>query len=189
MGRRWTKDEVDRFSDVWESGKYSLKDMAAMFERGERALKVYASKLGLPSHRDCTAYITKQQITDAFGYDTKSIYSVFGTLKFRRKYNGKKLVYHVTPTSFWLWAYENRERVDFSRYTYGLIGDEPKWLANEMKIDKRKITRRLWLGEHDAVLRAMYYTNKTNQDIADRLDRTVVAIESRIRKLRRYGLL
>lgn len=189
MNRKWTISEIEYLENEW--GSQSVPAIAKALDRTEIAITNKAWKLGLGRFTMSGDYITLYELFEALGYKAYTgtfKYFTNNGLPYRvQKVHNSKRVRVININSFWKWAEENKEIIDFSNTKENFLGKEPKWVAEKRKLDfinPNKKSIRKWTKEDDERLIFMCNSGKYScHEIAETLNRSRQAISSRASKL------
>ena len=115
MNRKWTKSEIEYLENEW--GSQSVPAIAKALDRTEIAVTNKAWKLGLGRFTMSGDYITLYELFAALGYKAYTgtfKYFTNNGLPYRvQKVHNSKRVRVININSFWKWAEENKEIIDF----------------------------------------------------------------------------
>ena len=189
LGRNyhWTEDEVNYLIEKW--GTISIKSISKHLNRSENAIYNKAYKLGLRRQLESGEYITVRQLFLALGYnafDSSKLNSWVKNRKFPIKYKlvRKRRFKVIYIDDFWKWAEENKNFIDFSKFTRYILGKEPTWVESKRQSDILKSSKYKtlkWTQKEDDYL--IFLVNQfkyTYQEISQLTGRTVGAISRRL---------
>jgi hypothetical protein len=187
----WTKEELDYLQDSW--GTVSIKGIANHLGRSTNAVKLKAQRVGLQDPRMCFDGITVNQLALALNISYSILKNWIKLYNFpaRRKIFAKEnRVLVITYQSFWKWAEQNKQMIDFARVEPNILGPEPDWVktkrgADLIKAQKiKKSYNNPWTKDEDNTLRGMLNAYMyTYPEIASRLNRSEGAVKRRIKDL------
>lgn len=183
MGSTWWSEEEKVFLQE-NYGVKTNKYIAKKLKRTEVAVAVKASKLHLS--KDNSDFISLYQLSIALGFEKS-----YSSIKKKFLDNGLKVTKDnkLKIETFWKWAEDHKQILNFSKFEKNLLGIEPKWVDEKRKADlsnPRKISNnRPWTKEDDSLLiqktKSCRYTYK---DLARDLKRTENAIKRRLYTLK-----
>jgi transposase-like protein len=182
--KKWTQEEIDYLMDHWGTG-LNIKWLATRMHRTVEGVIKKARKLKLGAYLNAGESITYGEFARAFGiYQTFQWYKdklIKAGLPVHYKQIHTKKVTMVNLEKFWKWAEKNREALDWSKLEINILGEEPKWVDEQRRMDyinKPNYTKKWTKAEHQSLI---YYIEKgmTMEEIAQKLNRTESAIERR----------
>lgn len=189
--RRWTKDEIEYLEDRW--GIIPIPCIAKNLNRSIESIKNKAYRIGLERHLHCREEITINQLFIALGISGSYSYSLNRMLNrglpVIKKKSITKIYKMIKIDSFWEWAEQNRDILNFAKFSKGDLGKELDWVEEKRKADKLNPSKnshnRRWSKEEDNLLISKVKSNRyTYSDLSSDLNRTENAIKRRLQDLK-----
>ena len=182
--RKWTEKEINYLLEKW--GSSSIEKIAKYLKRKETAVIVKARKLGLKTLYK-GEYLTTPDIAAILGITQQTVWKWIKTNKFKisKKNILNRKMYLITLENLIKWLKDNQDSWDASKVELYALGIEPKWLIEKRKIDAKKYKKRYkaWSKNEDFQLINMYKLGYRAKDIAKEINRSVPAVNHRIRRL------
>lgn len=186
--RHWTAEEMNYLESKW--GQYSLATIAQKLGRTEHAIRKKAYKLRLGHQLDTGGTMSARALLSALGYlDCTDSYAdvmrkwLANGLPVSYRRCGKMLYYRIHLDSFWRWAEQHRDMLNFARFEKGALGEEPGWVSAKRARDARVPRNRYaaWTAHEDELLRTLLgQYSHTVHELAKVFQRSDAAIEGRI---------
>lgn len=192
-GYRWSKEEIKVIDEMY--GNSSIGSIKAKLKAVSGKSRTYdsirkkAQKLGFGSARSRNEFITAKVLAECMGY---SKYTVFKSWeKWGLKIHlivitNRKKISKINVDEFWEFAYENRDRIDFSEYQRGSLIPEPSWLKEELQREQKRA--RASLDKHKETqiisLRKLGFKNK---EIAQKVGITDARLHTALRSIHKRG--
>ena len=186
IGRTWTLQEERYLQENW--GTLSVETLAKNLERSENAVIVRKCKLGLGAFLDNGDYVTWNQLMRAIGYRNANSYQLISWVEKRgcpvhtKRVNNNSFKI-ILLDEWWIWAEENRDLLDFSKFEENVLGMEPEWVKKQRRHDiekNRKYIKTPWTRAEDDKLRRLVEKQKyTYDELSKMLRRTNGAIQRR----------
>lgn len=186
MNRRWTAEEEQYIDDNW--GIVAIKGIAKKLNRTVNAVNIRASKMGKGPFVESGEYITLNELAKQFGRTSINNYTKISWIKNRsfpvkkQKIN-KAYVRIVHLDSFWKWASENKNFLDFATLEKNALGKEPDWVDKQrsVSIKQSRIVRcGKWTEVEELQLKTLLNSQKYSyKEISEKLHRTCGAIQKR----------
>ncbi|MDU9693949.1 HTH domain-containing protein [Priestia sp. SB1] len=154
---------------------------------GRKKIRRKIEKENLGSTTEYAGLITAHKLSQILNVDTHTVLKWIKTkeLPHKRvilKYKKEHLMIDIPK--FWRWAEDNKHLVPFHKMERRVLVPEPKWLEEEIKKKILSIPQRQgksWTTEEEnQLLYLKYGLHLSNNEIAERLNRTKVAIKRRI---------
>lgn len=188
--RHWTEKEINYLKEKW--GVLSMKTLSKKLNRTIPAIRNRAVRLKLGSHLLGDGHITVRNLIELIGQKCNITCYLRKFEKnncpIKKKLIIEKRIRVIYIDEFWEWAYKNRNILDFSRFPYGNLGPEPKWVDIKRRADRRKkatYKASPWTKEEDKRLLFLLRQHKyTRRDLAKKFNRTQGAIEKRMHDLK-----
>ena len=189
-GKKWTKEEETFLIDNW--GTLSVSTIAKKLGRTTNAVIVRKDRLGLGAFLQNGDYVTWNQLQHVIGTGNGGGYKMISWVKNRAfpvhtkrvKNNSYMIVY---LDEWWVWAKNNLDILDFSKFEENALGKEPDWAKDKRKHDyekSRKYINAPWTKAEDDKLRILLSKHKYSyDDISKIMRRTNGAIQRRISTL------
>lgn len=185
---KWTQEEIDYLYDSW--GSVSMKTIMKKLQRGRAAIEQKAEQLNLGSFFENGNYVTIGALRKALGYTHSHVFSEDWlrdkNFPIRSKVCEKRKLNIVYLDSFWKWAKENKNLLNFSKFEKYALGPEPKWVdekrKNDIKYNNNIYTK--WTDRDDQYLISLVDSCKyTLLDLSKILGRKEECIKARIYNL------
>lgn len=184
---KWSQGDIDYLSDKW--GTVSLKSIAKKLNRSENAVLLKVQRLELGAFLESGEYVTWNQFLIALGIQGGSGYKQISwvqnrtfPLKNKKVRNCSFKVVYVED--FWIWAEQNKDFLDFSKFEENALGKEPAWVKSKRKHDfiKNKAYKNTpWTKTEEAKLEKLLKDfNYTYLDLSRIFQRSTGAIQRRI---------
>lgn len=202
----WSEEEIEYLE--FNIGTWDLDRIAKKLGKTPEAVLSKADKLGIANTKVASGLLTMHEMAIALCVDDKTVKRLIvnhGLPAKQRDFriknkevdeNGKKktkrLFYYIDVKSFWKWAAENKDLINWHQVPKYALPIEPEWLDERRKEDYYKWLkrRRPWTPEQDTQLWSMYYQEGMAQkEIALLLGRPVRGVEKRLKRLREKKLL
>lgn len=184
--RKWTVEEEETLEELW--GKRSIELIAKQMKRTVFSLKVKAVRMGLGSmisnNYDVITVsdliellnVTRDRITITWvnhGLDLK-----------QKKLTDNKKYYYVTWKELWRFLEENQNEWDSRYLDKNILPKEPEWLIEKRERDltSNPLLYRYWSDEEIKTCEELFMQNKTYEQIAQALNRSVIAVCYVLRK-------
>ncbi|MDQ0149147.1 helix-turn-helix domain-containing protein [Eubacterium multiforme] len=186
--RKWTEKEINYLLEKW--GSSGVEKIAKYLKRKETAVIAKARKLGLKTLYK-GEYLTTPDIAAILGITQQTVWKWIKTNKFKisKKNILNRKMYLITLENLVKWLKDNQDSWDASKVELYALGIEPKWLIEKRKIDAKKYKKRYksWSKNEDFQLINMYKLGYRAKDIAKEINRSVPAVNHRIRRLDIWG--
>lgn len=186
--KKWTEEEELILQEQY--GVIPLYSIAKRLNRPVGGVKTKAYRLNLGRTTEASEYLTIKDLARAFKTDPTHVKKVWVDnrgLKVKYKIlNQKRKFYQVCLKDFWVWAKQNKEKLNFSKLEVGILGAEPAWVAEKRKYDFKRQDKKkhqLWTLDEDKLLKMYWCTEKTCNEIGKILGRSCKAVEKRARKI------
>ena len=183
---KWTAKEEDILLENY--GEIPVYKIEKKLGRKKIARKI--EKEGLGSVTEYAGLITAHKLSKILNVDSHTVLKWIRTkgLPHKRKilkYKKEHLIINIPD--FWLWAEQNKHLVPFHKIERRILIPEPSWLEEEIKNCAQNIPQRQkikWSKEEDnQLLYLKYRLLLSNNEVAERLHRTTIAIKRRLNKL------
>lgn len=182
--RLWTDEEIEYLASNW--GVKSINAMAKTLGRTVKAVKEKGHKLKLGPITESSEYLTSNQLAKIIGVDSKTIIRAIKSGKLKgsyRKLGEKKKYYRISINSFWKYAKQSPNTIRWDEFEVNSLGKEPKWVSKYRKM-KMPIRRyRIWTSEEENLLKLYRKNNIKIKEIANLLNRSEVAVESKVQEI------
>lgn len=187
--RRWTKKETQYLYESW--GSIFPETIAKKVGRTVTAVKYKAYKEGLDDIRLHLNGVTVYQLSQVLNRSTSCVANyikLYGLPVSYFRVSDKQRVKYITYDNWWKWAERNKEKIDFRDLERLSMGPEPKWVNEQRKQDEYDLKKQKYGAEWTVFevveLKRMLQTYSfTVYEIAERFNRTPVAISAKIKKL------
>lgn len=173
MRREWTEKE-----EGYLISKYlyqSVKTTARKLNRSEYSVKRKAAKLGLNKHTDLFGVKT---LSYCLNTDSRVIYKWIEKYNMPcdiKKYNGVNH-YNIDLISFWKWAEQHKNLINWVKYERGTLPLEPEWVVNEKNSCKYSKHRKKWTQEEIREVKSLLRKGKSYREISSEMGRTYNSI-------------
>ena len=194
-GRKWSKEEEDFLLDHY--GMVPIRNISNRLKRSIKACQTRYYKL-TGTHTLNDVALSSSYVAEALGVTRVTINKWirkhnFPSIKFYRMCNDDK---HntvrrtaIVGDQVWKWVYDNKERINFSQVTLGMILPEPDWLLPTVEQAKRYQKRKrasAWTdNEKDYLLYAYFTLEHSTEEISKHLQRGVKGVSEKLNHLRK----
>lgn len=185
-GKRWSAADEEFLCERW--GTMCLDSLSERLGRTPCSVMNKVARLGLGRALESGDYVSFRALAKAMGYhpntSPKRAWVERRGLPVHYRKSRKQYVMVVYMDEFWQWAYENRTYLDFSRFPYGALGIEPKWVDEQRKKDMKEggaHRYREWTTWDDLALQDCIDKRLTWEETSKRMGRTVHAIRQRLK--------
>lgn len=186
--RNWSPEEVEYIRTKW--GRCAVATIAKRLGRSELAISKKAYKLRLGPQIDADGMLSMRALMTALGYcDATDNYTgamrkwIAEGLPVAYKPRGKMTCYRIRLDSFWRWAGQHRNKLNFARFEEGALGEEPDWVRDKRSRDAGMPKNHgcAWTSYEDALLKTLLaQQSHTMRELAQIFQRTEVSIANRI---------
>lgn len=185
--RNWTKRDDEDLKNAWSD--FSLETVAERLGRTKDAVTVRAKRLGLGS-----AYqndITASEVARMLGIACPKNVIRWKNKGLKMKHNGTKSPWRIGYDNLINFLKNNQDLWDSRNMELYALGHEPKWLIEKRRTDMSMpgMHKQKWTEREDSLLISYYNMDRSIEDIADVLQRTVRGIGRRISRLKKSGEL
>ncbi len=182
MRRKWTDKDVYFLEK--RVGNCSLSAIASQLNRSETAISLKLKRLGLGNTKNATGFLTSSELAEALNVDRKTVYNwiqFHGLESTSRITCYKRKFYLIDVHSFWKWAEQNQEKIDFSIIEKHALPPEPDWIdeARQTSTDKKIKTYKRWTTKEIELLLKWKKEGLSFKEIAEKLNRSRVSAERR----------
>lgn len=188
-GRLWTTEEDHYLED--KVGKLKLETIAKHLNRTVNAVSCRIERLGISNTKLESGKITGAELAYACGVDPHTVYDYWipkkGLPARRKTTNLKAKFWLIDIKEFWDWAEQNKGIIDFTRIDEYSLLPHPEWVELEQQRDYKKIPKRkrvAWTDKEEQQVIRMVGDSYSKQAIAEKLNRSEMAIQRKISKLR-----
>jgi hypothetical protein len=182
MGRKWTAKDVYFLQKC--VGNCSLSSIAKQLNRSETAVLLKLKKMGLGNTKNATGLLTGGELAQTLNVDRKMVchWIQFHGLeatsritRFERKY------WLLDANSFWKWAEQNQEKIDFSLIEKHALPPEPEWVDSARMHNTNKTIRTYnrWTTKEIDLLLKWRKEGLNFNEIAEKLNRSRISVERR----------
>ena len=193
QGRKWIEEEEKILEDYYGNQKISfirsrLRSVRGI-DRSYTAIRRKAANIGLEVSQNARPFLTAGDIAECMGYGKSTIlrgWKGWGLKIQMVVYANKKTVSKIDVNDFWKFAYENRERIDFSDYQQGSILPEPEWLKEELQKEQRRRNEPLDQYTQTKII-SFRKMGMENKEIAKRVGITEEKLATALRALLQSG--
>jgi DNA-binding CsgD family transcriptional regulator len=182
--KRWTAEEVGYLTDKF--GVYSYNKIAKELGRTVDAVKCKLRSLKLGRVSENNDFITQNTIVLSLNIDAKTFRywkNKHGLKMNKRNFTQNQPIWYIKIEKFWEWAEQHKELIRWDKFETGNLGIEPSWVR-EVRRNYSKPLKHCgyWTVEDDALLESLFKIRKSNKQIAERMNRTVLAVKKRLAK-------
>ena len=185
-----------RLESLWDSKSAAkpqtadgkIKDFGAAPR--ERAIIAKGYKLRLGPQIDADGTLSLRALMTALGYCDATDNYLGATRKWIAeglpvvyKPRSKMTFYRIRLDSFWRWAEQHRNVLNFARFAEGALGEEPDWVRAKRARDANAPKNHgcAWTPHEDALLRTLIgQQSHTARELARIFQRTEVSVANRI---------
>lgn len=170
-GRTWKAGEVAYLARVYL--RQPVEKTASDLKRTKTAVHLKAHKLGLSYE-----FLTAQVIADCFHIDSDAVKRWVDKLNLKSIKTPYKsgYRYYIKIEDFWEWAYENRGKINWSKYELKSLLPEPEWVKKEKQNCLVKKSHDKITGIEIMKIKNMRKKGITYKNIALELGRTEYSI-------------
>ncbi|UQD53518.1 DNA-binding protein [Bacillus methanolicus] len=172
-------------------GRQSLKSIAKKLGRQPKSLEItLIRKRGTSNTKASTGMVTAGELAKTLQIDRNTVLGWINRhgLPFRQRVTRyKKKFTFIDIEEFWKWAYENKDRIDFSKLAFNSLPPEPDWVKEERKQKKNVRNYRNWTTQEEKQLIELAASGKTFQEIASILNRSTLSVEKKYYRLKRIN--
>lgn len=186
MSRIWSYSEIDFLQN--QVGKMKVDSIAKQLNRSVTAVLIKMKRLDIGNTKNITGGITRSELARMLGIDSKTVewWTYKHGLPFQTKITRhSRRFFFIEVTDFWEWAYENVNRVDFSKIELNSIVPEPEWVKEYRRKEQVLIGNyyRSWTTKEEDLLLTMIDQGKSNDFISKQLNRTFISIQRKSKRL------
>ncbi|SFH68916.1 helix-turn-helix domain-containing protein [Pisciglobus halotolerans] len=179
--RRWTTEEIDILKE--EYGNRRIETLQMELNRSEQSILNKAVRLGI-TQKENGSWFTVTDFCEATGISRTTVQYWINECDFPAKKSktiAKKYV-RIYPDSFWIWAEENKHRIQWPEFPKYIFGKEPDWVDVARKAGKSKVgKRRPWTTWEISELKFLLNQEKyTYPEISEKLNRSQGALKRKI---------
>lgn len=194
-GYRWSDEEKEVIKDLYGSATMPRIKTALFKASGRRrsyeAIRKKASKMGLECASNRCEFLTAKDLAECMGYNKCTVFQTWEKwgLKIKKApLVAKKNISQIDVKDFWEFAYQNKHRIDFSKYQRGSIVPEPTWLKEELQ-KKQKRARKPLDSHKEAQIISLRKLGLKNIEIAEKLGLTDRQLQTALRAIYRGNRL
>lgn len=185
MNRKWTAEEMDFLKD--NIGKQRIETIAHKLRRTETAIFLKAKRLKIANTKQIQGNYSLGELATLIHINRRTLYNWVqkGLFPAHKKITKqKRSFYFVKPNEFWKWAFENKEKLNFSNISPFSILPEPKWVDKERKKDDpfEEMNYKYWTVGEIRNLLEYYHQGYNCAKIADKLNRTPHSIRNQLKR-------
>jgi hypothetical protein len=182
LKRNWTSKEIEFLKD--NIGKISIKTISENLARTETAVLLKAKRLNISNTKQNQGDITIGELACIIGKDRRTINNWIQKGYFpayKKVTRSKRAFYFVRSEEFWKWAFQNREKLNFSKIPPRVINPEPSWVESERKLgQKNERNYKIWTIKEVKKLEVYHQNGFTNSEIAEELDRSIYSVDKKL---------
>ncbi|WAB25092.1 SANT SWI3, ADA2, N-CoR and TFIIIB'' DNA-binding domain protein [Lysinibacillus phage vB_LfM_LysYB1] len=195
-GKKYSQEELELLEELVGTTTFII--IGEKLGRSAKAVERQLTRMGLVGTKAESGLISNLELCRALQVHHKV------TMRWKEKFDlplrkknlrfGKQKhnSWFIDPVKFWRWAKKNKELVNWSKYVPDSLIPEPDWLQEAIKLHldtKPKKQRAFWTPEEDNRLWQLFYVSGlTQKEIAVILDRSLNAVEKRLKRLREEKL-
>lgn len=195
--KHWTKEDIDYLEHSF--GLISNERIAKKLGRTVLAVQKKAESLFATRKKSLfEGYLTTQELGEILGVHKATVARWIREYNFPckvyKKTSGNSLnphVYAINPDDVWKWVENNRDKMNIfaSQIQRGVILPEPDWLIEDIENNVWYGKAKKWTEEMKEQLYKYYYEDGLKlREIAEKMGRTLPAIQKQIRKIREEKL-
>lgn len=187
LARKWIEEDISYLID--SIGKVKVSTIARNLNRTETAVLLKLKRLGFSNTKDHVGMLTFGELSRFLGVDRKIVqgWAERHNLPFTSKVTRtSKYYYFVDNEDFWAWAWNNREKIDFSKIEENTILPEPDWVKKERYYNTafRKRQYKLWSYKEDKKLKEMLEKKGYSyRQAGEVLGRSAISVERRYARI------
>lgn len=174
-------------------GRYSLQSIAKKLGKQPKSLEItLIRKRGTSNTKISTGMVTAGELAKTLQIDRNTVVGWMnrhGLPSIQRVTRYKKKFTFIDIEEFWKWAYEHKDRIDFSKLAPNTLPPEPEWVKEERKKKKNVRNYRNWTIQEEKQLIELAASGKTFQEIASILNRSTSSIEKKYHRLKRENAI
>lgn len=181
--RNWTVEEIEFIKE--NLGYMKVSTIAKKLERTEASVTVKMKRLGFSNTKSFCGQLTMHELATLLKVDGKSVklwIENHGLPFTKRATRATKKFYFINPVDFWQWAYDNKDRIDFSKIERQCIIPEPDWVEQE-RLTQKEIIYKHWTTNEITVMLNLIKGGKTFRDIGENLNRSPISIRRKYQRL------
>lgn len=187
--RQWTEREEAYLRKYW--AVRAVGDIAHSLGRTKNSVRRKATRMGILRQAEGCVSLSHLSQTLHISADTiRHVWVAKLGLAAQQVIAGDgKLWWSISPAAFWRWAEGHQECFSAVNLEPGALGEEPPWMASKRERDAGDGADRLprqcrrWTPQEDACLIKMFRVGTKRKDMAQRLGRTIYAVDARCRKI------
>jgi IS30 family transposase len=183
MKRKWTDEEIEYVKENVGSSK--ITTIARNLNRTLSSVELKMKRLGLSNTKSFTGQFTRHELALQLKVDPNSIKLWIDQhgLKCTKKVTRNTKVFHfIKPEDFWIWSYQNKERVDFSKIERHTILPEPDWVEQERQ-NIREVNYKKWTTKEVLMMSELISMGSTFSDIGKKLNRSTISIQRKYQRI------
>ncbi|WP_209124905.1 helix-turn-helix domain-containing protein [Alkalihalobacillus sp. BA299] len=182
--KNWTEEEI--YFLLENVGTIKLTTIAQKLNRSEHSILCKMKRLGISNTKEQTGLLTTCELEDLLQVDRSTIrrwITEHGLKSIKKTTRSKKKFHLINTSDFWSWAYQNREKVDFSKIEYQSIVPEPDWVMDERK-NVKKINYKQWSTIEEIKLQNLISKGISMHEIAKKLGRSLTSVKRKYDRLK-----
>lgn len=189
--KHWSREEISQLKELY--GVKTIPQLAVIFERSIKNVQWKIWDIGLGSFKTNSEFLSAKDVADMLHISTWVVrYDWPRKYGFRYQYKKpmrQRRFRYITHHDLMTWLEKNQDKWDSRNVEEYGLGIEPEWLKEKRRRDKMvgKKKSRYYTPEDDKIMISMYKQGYSDQDIADRVDRTVTSVQRRISHLDVWG--
>jgi hypothetical protein len=183
MRRKWTDEEIEYVKE--NIGTVKVATIARKLNRTYTSVELKMKRLGLSNTKSFTGQLTKCELALHLKVDPKSIklwIEHHGLKCTKRVTRNTKMFHFINPEDFWNWAYQNKERIDFSKIERQTILPEPDWVELERQ-NVREVNYKIWTTKEVSMMSELISMGSSFSDIGKRLNRSTLSIQRKYQRI------
>jgi DNA-binding CsgD family transcriptional regulator len=169
-------------------GRQSLQSIARKLGLQPKSLEItLIRKRGTSNTKISTGMVTAGELAKTLQIDRNTVVGWIkrhGLPYKQRVTRYKKKFTFIDIEEFWKWAYEHKDRIDFSKLAPNSLPPEPEWVKEERKKKKNVRNYRSWTIQEEKQLMELAASGKSFQEIAKMLNRTRLSVEKKYNRLK-----
>lgn len=181
--RTWTEEEIDYLKD--NVGTIKLTTMSKKLNRTEGSIQNKLKRLGISNTKAQTGYLTTYELAKLIQKDATTVrawITKHGLNCTRKTTRSSRQFCFIHPEDFWKWAYQNCEKIDFSKIEAQSIIPEPCWVDKERQRENPTIYKN-WSIKEERELKMWMNEGCSLREVAGKLNRSVISVQRKYERL------
>lgn len=172
--RAWSKTEDEYLYNHYS--KQQIEVTASHLKRSIYSVKQRARRLNINCYMDT---IGARAIARCFNSDISVVIRWIAKLNLpaTKIPYGNTFRYHIDTCKFWEWAYEHKDKINWSKYQRYSLPPEPDWVYEMIKNSHALNSHKDITDEEILTIQWMAKTGHNNEEIAKQLNRSICSIK------------